>query len=35
MPRDFGHISYTDIKSNIVDELLITSQVAAEIIFIN
>ena len=33
MPQDSGYISYKHIKSNIDDELTITSQVAAKIIF--
>ena len=34
MPRDFGNISYKHSKLNIVDELTISSRVAAKIIFI-
>ena len=35
MLRESEHISYKHIQSNIVDELTITSRLAAKIIFIN
>ena len=35
LPWDSGHTSYKHIKSNIADELTISSQVVAKIIFIN